>query len=37
MKRRGFVIKGSLASLAMATSTSLLGNFKPFKGARVIR
>lgn len=28
MKRREFVLKGSLASLAVATSTSMLGNFK---------
>jgi predicted dehydrogenase len=33
MKRREFVIKGSMASLAVASSTSMLGNFNSFKGA----
>ena len=33
MKRREFVIKGSLASLAVAASSSVLGNLNPFNGA----
>ncbi|MDT0650641.1 Gfo/Idh/MocA family protein [Autumnicola edwardsiae] len=33
MKRRDFVIKGSLASLALTTSTSMLGNLGSFKAA----
>ncbi|HZJ36427.1 MAG TPA: Gfo/Idh/MocA family oxidoreductase, partial [Gillisia sp.] len=33
MKRRDFVIKGSLGSLALAASTSVLGNFISFNGA----
>ncbi|MDT0642794.1 Gfo/Idh/MocA family oxidoreductase [Zunongwangia sp. F363] len=33
MKRREFVIKGSMASIALATSTSMLGNFSSFNGA----
>lgn len=33
MKRREFVIKGSLASLAVATSSSVLGNLNPFNGS----
>ncbi|PIF00223.1 MAG: dehydrogenase [Maribacter sp.] len=33
MKRREFVVKGSLASAAVATSTSVFGNINNFKGA----
>ncbi len=33
MKRRDFVIKGSLGSLALATSTSVFGNLISFNGA----
>ncbi|MDT0642757.1 Gfo/Idh/MocA family oxidoreductase [Zunongwangia sp. F363] len=33
MKRREFVLKGSLATMAVATSTSMLGNFNSFRGA----
>ena len=36
MKRREFVIKGSMASLGVAASTSMLGNFSSFKGANNI-
>lgn len=32
MKRRDFVIKGSLGTMALATSTSVLGNFMSFNG-----
>ncbi|SFN90120.1 Gfo/Idh/MocA family protein [Salegentibacter flavus] len=34
MKRREFVIKGSMASLAVASSTSMLGNFYSSKGSK---
>lgn len=33
MKRREFVLKGTLASFALATSTSMLGNFGSYRGA----
>jgi predicted dehydrogenase len=33
MKRRDFVIKGGLGTMALATSTSVLGNFMSFNGS----
>ncbi len=33
MNRREFVLKGSLATMAVTTSTSMLGNFDSFQGA----
>lgn len=36
MKRREFVIKGGMTTLAVATSTSMLGNFNFFKSANEV-